>query len=218
MAEKRKIAVVLAGCGNKDGAEIHESVMTLWAIHRHGADYQCFAPDIPQYHVLNFITNEEMDEKRNVLVEAARIARGDIRDLAEFDPAEFDALIIPGGLGVVKNLSTFAFDGPDCRVNEELKRSILAMAEQQKPIGALCIAPALIAKVLGDVEVTVGSCGGTGKAMEKMGATVRETSHGQITVDRQHKIVSTPCYMLDARVDQIGEGADKLVEAILAMI
>ncbi len=218
MAEKRKIAVVLAGCGNKDGAEIHESVMTLWAIHRHGADYQCFAPDIPQYHVLNFITNKEMDEKRNVLVEAARIARGNIRDLAEFDPAEFDALVIPGGLGVVKNLSTFAFDGPDCRVNEEVERSILAMAAQHKPIGALCIAPAVIAKVLGDVEVTVGSCGDTGKALEKMGAAVRQTSQGQITVDRKRKVVSTPCYMLDARVDQIGAGVDKLIKAVLEMI
>ena len=103
--------MILSGCGNKDGAEIHESVMTLWAIHKHGADYQCFAPDIPQHHVLNFITDQEMDEERNVLVEAARIARGNIRDLAEYKADNFDALVIPGGLGVAKNLSSFAFDG-----------------------------------------------------------------------------------------------------------
>lgn len=216
--KKVRIAVILAGCGNKDGGEIHESVMTLWAIHRHGGDYQCFAPDIPQHHVLNFITNEEMDEKRNVLVESARIARGNILDLAAFDADEFDALIIPGGLGVAKNLSSFAFDGPDCTVNGDVRRSILAMAEQNKPIGALCIAPAIIARVLGDVELTVGSSGATGKALEKMGATVRETGHGEIIIDRKSKVVTTPCYMLDARVDQIADGADRLVEAILSMI
>ena len=214
----KKIAVILSGCGNKDGAEIHESVMTLWAIHKHGADYQCFAPNIPQHHVLNFITDQEMAEDRNVLVESARIARGNIKDLAEYNAGDFDALVIPGGLGVAKNLSTFAFDGPHCLVNEEVERAVRDTAAQGKPIGALCIAPAIIAKILGDVEVTIGQDPGTEAAVVKMGATHSKTTHGEIVVDRQKKVVTTPCYMLDARVDQIGEGAENLIMAVLEMV
>ena len=213
----KKIAVILSGCGNKDGAEIHESVMTLWAIHKHGADYQCFAPDIEQHHVLNFITDQEMAEKRNVLVESARIARGNIKNLTEFKADDFDGLIMPGGLGVAKNLSTFAFKGPECFVNEEVERAVRDTASQEKPIGALCIAPAIIAKILGDVEVTIGQDQGTEAAVIKMGATHTKTTHCEIVVDRKHKIVTTPCYMLDARVDQIGEGAENLVKAVLEM-
>jgi enhancing lycopene biosynthesis protein 2 len=217
MADNKKIAVILSGCGNKDGAEIHESVMTLWAIHRHGADYQCFAPDIPQRHVLNFITDQEMAEERNVLIESARIARGNIKDLAMYDADDFDALVIPGGLGVAKNLSTFAFDGPHCFVNEEVERSVKQTAAKGKPIGALCIAPAIIARILGDVEVTIGQDPGTEAAVVQMGASHSITTHGEIVVDREKKIVTTPCYMLDARVDQIGEGAENLVKAVIEM-
>lgn len=213
----KKIAVILSGCGNKDGAEIHESVLTLWAIHKHGADYQCFAPDIPQHHVLNFITDQEMEEDRNVLVESARIARGKIKDLAEYNADDFDALVIPGGLGVAKNLSTFAFDGPHCFINEEVERAVRETADQGKPIGALCIAPAIIAKILGDVEVTIGQDPGTEAAVVQMGASHSKTTHGEIIVDRQKKVVTTPCYMLDARVDQIGEGAENLVIAVLEL-
>jgi len=218
MAEKKKFAVILSGCGNKDGAEIHESVMTLWAIHKHGAEYQCFAPDIDQHHVLNFITNQEMAEKRNVLVESARIARGAIMDLKAYKVNDFDGLVMPGGLGVAKNLSTFAFEGADCTVNEDVVRAVKETAAQNKPIGALCIAPAIIAKILGDVEVTIGQDPGTEAAIVKMGASHQQTTHGEIVVDRQHKIVTTPCYMLDARVNQIGEGAENLVIALLEML
>ena len=218
MAEKKKFAVILSGCGNKDGAEIHESVMTLWAIHKHGAEYQCFAPDIDQHHVLNFITNQEMAEKRNVLVESARIARGAIMDLKAYKVNDFDGLVMPGGLGVAKNLSTFAFEGADCTVNEDVVRAVKETAAQNKPIGALCIAPAIIAKILGDVEVTIGQDPGTEAAIIKMGASHQQTTHGEIVVDRQHKIVTTPCYMLDARVNQIGEGAENLVIALLEML
>ena len=218
MAEKKKFAVILSGCGNKDGAEIHESVMTLWAIHKHGAEYQCFAPDIDQHHVLNFITNQEMAEKRNVLVESARIARGAIMDLKAYKVNDFDGLVMPGGLGVAKNLSTFAFEGADCTVNEDVVRAVKETAAQNKPIGALCIAPAIIAKILGDVEVTIGQDPGTEAAIIKMGASHQQTTHGKIVVDRQHKIVTTPCYMLDARVNQIGEGAENLVIALLEML
>jgi enhancing lycopene biosynthesis protein 2 len=213
----KKIAVILSGCGNKDGAEIHESVMTLWAIHKHDAEYQCFAPDIPQHHVLNFITDQEMNETRNVLVESARIARGNIKNLKDYNAGEYDALVIPGGLGVAKNLSTFAFDGPHCMVNEDVESAVRDTAAQSKPIGALCIAPAIIAKIMGNVTVTIGQDPGTESAITIMGASHEKTTHGEIVVDREKKVVTTPCYMLDARVDQIGEGAENLVKAVLEM-
>jgi enhancing lycopene biosynthesis protein 2 len=158
-----------------------------------------------------------MEEDRNVLVESARIARGNIKDLAEFNAGDFDALVIPGGLGVAKNLSTFAFDGPHCIVNEEVERAVRDTAAQSKPIGALCIAPAVIAKIMGDVEVTIGQDSGTEAAVQQMGAKHSQTTHGEIIVDREKKVVTTPCYMLDARVDQIGEGAENLVIAVLDM-
>jgi len=218
MEKNITIGVVLSGCGNKDGAEIHESVLTLWAIHKNGVDYQCFAPDIPQHHVLNFITGQEMAEKRNVLVESARIARGDIKDLREFNADDLDAVIFPGGLGAAKNLSTFAFDGPHCAVNAEVERVIRDMAARGKPIGALCVAPAVIARILGAVEVTMGQDTGATEAVEQMGAVVKKTGHGEIVVDARNRIVSTPCYMLEARVDQIGEGAENLVRAVLELI
>jgi enhancing lycopene biosynthesis protein 2 len=187
MGDKKRFAVILSGCGNKDGAEIHESVMTLWAIHKHGAEYQCFAPDIPQHHVLNFITDGEMAEFRNVLVESARIARGNIKNLKEYSAADYDGLIMPGGLGVAKNLSTFALDGPDCTVNEDVARAIKETAVQNKPIGALCIAPAIVAKVLANVTVTIGQDPGTEAALIRMGAVHQKTTHGEIAIDKQHK-------------------------------
>ena len=217
MAGKVNFAVILSGCGNKDGAEIHESVMTLWAIHKHGADFQCFAPDIPQHHVLNFITGREMDETRNVLVESARIARGNIKDLKDYHAADYAGLILPGGLGAAKNLSTFAFDGPHCFVNEDVERAVRETAAQGKPIGALCIAPAIVAKILGNITVTIGQDPATEAALAEMGASHEKTTHGEIVIDKEKRIVTTPCYMLNARVDQIGEGAEKLVLALLEM-
>ena len=217
MGDQKKFAVILSGCGNKDGAEIHESVMTLWAIHKHGAEFQCFAPDIPQHHVLNFITGQEMDESRNVLVESARIARGNIKDLKEYDAEDYDGIIMPGGLGAAKNLSTFAFDGPHCFVNQDVERAVRDTAARGKPIGALCIAPAIIAKILGQVEITIGEDAATEAAIAQMGASHTKTTHGEIIVDRKNKVVTTPCYMLDARVDQIGAGSENLVLAMLEM-
>ncbi len=214
----KKIGVILSGCGNRDGSEIHEATLTLWAIHKNGADFQCFAPDVPQHHVLNHITGKEMDEQRNVLIESARIARGNIKALKLCDPARIDALILPGGLGAAKNLCSYAFDGPDCSVNEEVARVIREMHERGKPIGALCIAPVIVARVLGSIEVTIGQDRKTADNLARMGASHIPTLHGEIAVDRQNKIVTTPCYMLNSRVDQIGEGADNLVKAVLELI
>ena len=217
MDAKKIFAVTLAGCGNMDGSEIHESVMTLWAIHKNGAEFQCFAPDITHHQVLNFITGQEIAESRNVLVESARIARGNIKNLKDYKAADYDGLIIPGGLGVAKNLSTFAFEEPGCTVNEDVARAVRETAAQGKPIGALCIAPAIIAKIMGDVTVTIGQDPGTEAAVAKMGATHEKTTHGEIVIDRKRKVVTTPCYMLDARVDQIGAGAENLVRALLEL-
>jgi enhancing lycopene biosynthesis protein 2 len=213
--QPRKIGVILSGCGHQDGAEIHEATLTLWAIHKHGADFQCFAPDIPQHHVLNHITGEEMDEQRNVLIESARIARGNIQDLKLFDPAAFNALILPGGVGAAKNLCTYAFDGSDCTVNDDVARAVKGMHAAGKPIGALCIAPVILARVLGAIELTAGQDPATAENLAVMGARHTPTGQGQIVVDLTSKIVTTPCYMLPSRVDQIAEGAENLVKAVL---
>lgn len=214
----KKIAVVLAGNGVYDGAEIHEATLTLLAIARQGAQYQCFAPDINQAHVVNHLTGKEMSETRNVLVEAARIARGNIKPLSEYDAAGFDALIFPGGFGVAKNLCTFAFDGTNCTVNKEVEKAIRTTVIAEKPIGALCISPVLLAKVLVDVEVTLGNDAGPANAIESFGATHINTSHGEIVYDPKYKLVTTPCYMLDATIDQIADGADNLIKKIMDLI
>nr|WP_321465541.1 isoprenoid biosynthesis glyoxalase ElbB [uncultured Desulfobulbus sp.] len=216
--QKRNIAVILSGCGHQDGAEIHEATLTLWAIHKNGAEFQCYAPDIKQHHVLNHITGQEMNEQRNVLIESARIARGKIAALATFNPDSADALIIPGGFGAAKNLSSYAFDGPKCTVNSDVANAIKAMHKAGKPIGALCIAPVILAKVLGKGTLTIGQDSGTAENLSAMGARHQPTMQGEIAVDQDNKIVTTPCYMLNSRVDQIGEGADRVVQAVLEMI
>ncbi|SCA56459.1 isoprenoid biosynthesis protein with amidotransferase-like domain [Candidatus Terasakiella magnetica] len=212
-----KVAVVLSGCGVFDGAEIHESVLTLLAIERAGASYQCFAPDMEQHHVINHMTGDEMDEKRNVLVESSRIARGDIKPLAEYKADEFDALVLPGGFGAAKNLSSFAFEGADCTVNGDVETALKATRTAAKPIGALCISPAVLAKVFGDVTLTIGQDEGTAQAIEKLGCTHAPTNHGEITVDQAAKVVTTPCYMLDANIAQIAEGAQACVDEVIKL-
>ena len=213
----KKIAVVLSGNGVFDGSEIHEATLTLFSIAKNGASYEIFAPNIDQHHVVNHITGEEMPEKRNVMIEAARIARGKINDLANFNASEFDALIFPGGFGAAKNLCTFAFEGSECKVNYDVEKSIRSMLEQKKPIGALCIAPVILAKIIGDVELTIGQDEGTATAVKKMGANHKNTTHGEVVIDEKYKIVTSPCYMLNANIAQIGEGANNIVNAILEM-
>lgn len=213
----KKIAVILAGCGAKDGSEIHEAVMTLLAIDKRGVVSQCFAPDIDQHHVINHFNDEEMAETRNVLVESARICRGDILPLSEFKAADFDAIIFPGGFGAAKNLFTLAIDGASFVVNKEVEAAILSMYEAKKPIGALCISPVMLAKILGDIKITVGKDKDTISLIEGFGVKHVEAGHGEIVVDATNKIVTTPCYMLDASIKDIAEGADNLVEAIIEL-
>jgi enhancing lycopene biosynthesis protein 2 len=217
MNNPKKIAVVLSGNGVFDGAEIHEATLTLYAIAKNGATYEIFAPDIKQHHVINHISGEEMKETRNVLVESARIARGKIKPLSAFRADDFDAIIFPGGFGAAKNLSTFAFEGENCSVNPDVEKAVKSLVEKRKPIGALCISPVILARILADVQLTIGQDKGTAKAVEKMGASHRNTSHGEIVVDENYKVVTTPCYMLDANIVQIAEGADAVVKAILKL-
>ncbi|HSG67451.1 MAG TPA: isoprenoid biosynthesis glyoxalase ElbB [Bacteroidales bacterium] len=214
----KKFAVVLSGSGVYDGAEIHESTLTLYAIIKQGASYEIFAPNIPQHHVINHITGEEMNESRNVLVESARIARGAIRDIKEYNAGDFDGLIFPGGFGVAKNLSTVAFDGSEAKVNDDISAAVKSTHELGKPIGALCIAPAMMAKILGNAIVTIGQDPATIEAIEKMGGTHISTTHGDVVYDDNLNLFSTPCYMLDANILQIGEGAENIVSAMLKVM
>ena len=216
--EKKKFAVILSGSGVYDGAEIHEATLTMLAIMRQGGEYQCFAPDIKQHHVVNHITGEEMNESRNVLIESARIARGNIKALSEFDGKEFDALIFPGGFGAAKNLSTVAFDGANATVIPEVEKAINQMLELKKPIGALCISPAILAKVLKDVNVTIGTDKGTAEAIETMGATHIETDHGDVVFDEDKLVFTTPCYMLDATILDIDDGATNVVKEMMKVL
>ena len=218
MNNSKKFAVVLAGCGVYDGAEIHEATLTMYSIVKNNCTYEIFAPDISQHHVINHITGEEMNETRNVLIEAARIARGNIKPLSEFDAKNFDAIIFPGGFGVAKNLCSFAFHGTDCNVNDEVSGSIEKMAELKKPIGALCISPVVVAKVLGNVELTIGQDQGTSEAVENLGATHVKTGHGEVVIDKINNIVTTPCYMLDANIAQIADGAENLVKSMIELL
>lgn len=214
----KKFAVVLSGCGVFDGAEIHEATLSLLAIAKHGCRYEIFAPDINQHHVINHHTGEEMDETRNVLVESARIARGKITDLKKFKPDDFDGLVLPGGFGAAKNLSTWAFDGPGATILPELETAVKGMISMKKPVGALCISPVLLAKILGEVELTIGNDPDTSQAIESVGASHVIATHGEVVVDAKNNVVSTPAYMLDATIDQIADGAYNLVKAMIDLM
>jgi len=214
----KKIAIILSGNGVYDGAEIHESTMTMYAVVKQGGEYQIFAPDIEQHHVINHITGEEMNEKRNVMVEAARIARGNIKPLSELNVSDYDAIMFPGGFGAAKNLSTFAFDGANCSVIPDVERVIMEAVKEGKPIGALCISPAIVAKVLEGVQVTIGQDTGTADAINNMGGSHINTNHGEVTIDEDFKVATTPCYMLDATIADIADGAINVTKAVFDMM
>ena len=215
-----KIGVVLSGCGVMDGSEIHESVLTLLALSRQGAEAVCMAPNTDQFHVINHLGGEESREKRNVLVESARIARGKIRDMKEVKEKEIDALIFPGGYGAVKNLCTFAIDGTNCKVHPEVARLVKEVHQAGKPIGALCIAPALMAKIFegSGVELTIGRDKATAEALAQLGQRHRECGVNEIWIDTDHKIVTTPAYMLARNIAEAWEGIEKLVQEVLTLV
>ena len=218
-----KVGVVLSGCGVYDGTEVHESVITLLALNRAGAEVQCMAPDMDQLHVINHLTGEEATgETRNVLVEAARIARGDIVDIATVKGGDLDALIFPGGFGAAKNLCDFAVKGADCSVNPEVLRLTKEMVSAKKPVGVICIAPALMAKVMEDAKVnvnlTIGTDEGTASTIEEMGSIHVSCAVQDFVVDRENKIVSTPAYMLANQISEAADGIEKLVQEVLSLV
>ncbi|MNM81355.1 Enhancing lycopene biosynthesis protein 2 [compost metagenome] len=214
----KKVAVILSGSGVFDGAEIHESVITLLRLSQRGADVQCFAPNIAQHHVLNHLTGEEMPETRNVLVESARIARGAVKDLREAKVEDFDALIIPGGFGAAKNLSDFAFNGDQCEVQPDVLAVAQAFAAAHKPVGLICIAPAMAARIYGQgIECTIGTDADTAAALTRMGAKHVECSVEDIVEDSHHKLVTTPAYMLAQSIAEAASGINKLVDRVLEL-
>ncbi|EUB85997.1 isoprenoid biosynthesis glyoxalase ElbB [Pseudomonas sp. GM30] len=214
----KKVAVILSGSGVYDGAEIHESVITLLRLDQRGAQVQCFAPNIAQLHVINHLTGEEMPETRNVLVESARIARGNIKDIREADVEDFDALIVPGGFGAAKNLSNFAVEGAGCSVQPQVLELAEAFAEAGKPVGLMCISPALAAKIYGPgVTCTIGNDADTATAMNKMGATHEDCAVSDIIEDKARKLVTTPAYMLAQNISEAASGINKLVDRVLEL-
>jgi enhancing lycopene biosynthesis protein 2 len=216
----KKVAVVLAGCGVYDGAEIHEAVITLLALDRAGAEIVCAAPNVEQAHVVNHLTGEvAAGEKRNVLVESARIARGAIVDLAKLDAASVDAAIFPGGYGAAKNLCTWAFTQDACEVNPDVARLVRDLHAAKKPLGFVCIAPVLAAKVLGaeHPQLTIGTDADTAASIGRLGGQHVACPVREMTVDRERRIVSTPAYMLAGRVSEAADGIEKLVRAVLEL-
>ena len=214
----KNVAVILSGCGVYDGAEIHESVITLLRLDQRGAKVQCFAPDIAQLHVINHLTGEPMPETRNVLVESARIARGEIKDIREARVEDFDALIIPGGFGAAKNLSSFATEGAACSVQADVLNLAEAFAEAGKPLGLMCISPAIAAKIYGPgVICTIGTDADTAAAVSKMGGTHQECEVSEIVEDKARKLVSTPAYMLAQSISEAASGINKMVDRVLEL-
>ncbi|GAB7194692.1 MULTISPECIES: isoprenoid biosynthesis glyoxalase ElbB [Dickeya] len=214
----KKVGVVLCGCGVYDGSEIHEVVLTLLAIDRAGAEAVCFAPDKEQLHVVNHLNGEVTGEKRNVLAESARIARGKIQPLSSADPQQLDALIVPGGFGAAKNLSDFATRGADCEIDKELKILTREIHKKNKPIGFICIAPAMLPKLLDtSVRLTIGNDMGTAQAIEAMGGVHVECPVDDIVVDVAHKVVTTPAYMLANSISEAASGIEKLVARVLEL-
>ena len=210
-----KIGILLSGCGVYDGAEIQETVLTMLAIKESGHDYVCISIDKPQHHVINHLNGEVMNESRNMLVEAARIARGEIKNIMETGPAELDALVIPGGFGSAKNFTKWAFSGPDGEILPEVKLFLVNLVNVGKPICALCVSPVVLAKALEGsifhVNLTLGSdketspydIPGFNEGIEKVGATATMKTVREVLVDTKNKIVSAPCYMMDATIVEI---------------
>ena len=217
-----RIGVCLSGCGVNDGAEIHESVITALTLDRAGAEIIYTAPDVVQTKVVNHLTGDEMNEIRNVLVESARIARGDITDLAQLTSDDMDALLFPGGFGAALNLCDFALKGADCHIHPEVKRIIQEMLVAQKPLGFICIAPALFARAVKNADmtakITIGNDQATADQIEKLGSQHEICSVDDCIVDEENKIVSTPAYMLAGNISEAASGIEKLVHQIMKWV
>ncbi len=214
----KKFAVILSGCGVYDGTEIHEAVTALLAIDRADHHYDLFAPDRMQHHVINHLSGQETDERRNILVESARIARGKILPLTTLDPAAYDGLVLPGGFGAAKNLSDYAFAGAGMKVLPEVEEVLKKMHALKKPIGAMCISPVILAKVFGNVHLTIGRDAKTAGHLEQLGAVHHVTEKAEVTIDPTNKLVTTPCYMTSVRISYVAAGAEAMIRAMLDLM
>lgn len=225
-----KIGVLLSGCGVYDGAEIQEAVLTLLAIEEIGAQPVCISIDAPQHHVVNHLNGEEMSESRNMLVEAARIARGNISEISSISPADIDALVIPGGFGSAKNFSKWAFSGPEGEIDPKVKLLIVNMINVGKPIAALCVSPVVVAKALEGSSIrphlTIGSTKeaspydieGFSSGLRSTGSSTEMKTVDEILVDTENKIVTAPCYMMEASILEVRKNIRSAIEAIRDLI
>ena len=215
-----KVAVILSGCGVYDGSEIHEATLVLLRLDEAGIPYQCMAPNVEQMHVINHLSGEPMAETRNVLVESARLCRGDIIDLATAEPNDYAAVILPGGYGAAKNLCNFATAGAALEVNPEVARFIAAMHASHKPIGLICISPTMAPRLLGEgVECTVGRDDDpAAAAIREMGGVHRNCAVDRFTIDEKNNLISTPAYMLAGRISEAAAGITQLVKEITSRI
>jgi enhancing lycopene biosynthesis protein 2 len=219
-----KIGVVLSGCGVFDGAEIHESVLSLYFLDQGNHDVVILAPNMIQHHVINHLNGEEMQEERNVRVESARIARGPVLDLGDANPKDYDAIILPGGFGAAKNLCNFALVGADGEVQKDLKRFLIGFHQLGRPIGAICISPcilALLSKEIGKSEplqLTIGSDPDTAKAIESLNSLHETKSVFEISIDEKNRLVSTPAYMIGESISDVAKGIEKLIAKVVEMI
>ena len=221
-----KIGVLLSGCGVYDGAEIQEAVLTLLAIEEIGAKAICIGINANQHHVVNHLSGEQMHEERNMLIEAARIARGSIVDISTISPSDIDALVIPGGFGSAKNFTTWAFDGPDGTIDSRVKLLIVNLINIGKPIAALCVSPIVIAKALEDsgihVELTIGSTEDNSPydiqsftdGLNSLGSIGTMKTVDSILIDKTNRIVTAPCYMMNASIKEVRENIKMAIEAI----
>lgn len=224
-----KYAVLLHGNGVYDGTEIHEAVCTLLSIAQAGHEYQCIAPDVQQHHVINHTNGDEMNETRNVFVESARIARGDILKVAEINAADYDGLVIPGGFGAAKNLTTWAFDGPESEILPQVKSLILGFVSSNKPIAALCMSPTTIAKALEGTDyharLTVGSTeepspyeiGAISNGMKSIGVIAEMRTVREVAIDNGLKIVSAPCYMMEAGIVDVYQNTQQAIQELIRL-
>lgn len=217
-----RVGVVLSGCGVYDGSEIHEAVLSLLAIAKLGAEAICMAPDIEQMHVINHFSGQTEDGcSRNVLVESARIARGQILDISTVKADDIDALVFPGGYGAAKNLCDFAVKGADCTVNDQVQRLVDETLAAGKPIAGICIAPAMLAKILGQQKppatLTIGTDKDTAATLDAMGVTHVACTVNEVVVDEQRKIVTTPAYMLADNIAQVAVGIEKAIQRMLEL-
>lgn len=226
----KKIAVILAGCGVYDGSEIHEATFALLAIKQNGAEYQCFAPDTDQYHVINHLSGQETSERRNVLVESARIARGDIKSIDQLSASHFDALVIPGGFGAAKNLNQWAIKGPEGEIDTLVKVAIRAFVDAGKPVCGLCMGPTVIAKALQGSGIsailTVGSVSeqspydiaAISAGMHSIGVRPEMKNKSEISIDSANRIVTAPCYMMEASIDEVYNNVKQAIDATIQLL